>query len=89
MHEVFFVFLLFWNRPNNALIITVKILLVEFLEAILGRNSHLTFFTIYINDVMELSLSFRDNFHKINNSFVDALLLEAVERDDLESIEGI
>ena len=37
---------------------------------------------------MELSISFRDNFHKINNSFVDALLLEAVERDDLESIEG-
>ena len=32
---------------------------------------------------------FRDNFHKINNSIVDALILEAVERDDLESIECI
>ena len=31
----------------------------------------------------------RENFHVINNSFVDALLLEAVELDDLDSIEGI
>ena len=34
-------------------------------------------------------LFFRENFHVINNSFVDALLLEAVELDDLDSIEGI
>ena len=34
-------------------------------------------------------ISNRDNFHKINNSIVDALILEAVERDDLESIECI
>ncbi len=31
----------------------------------------------------------RRNFHIINASFVDALVLEAVDLDDLESIEGI
>ena len=32
---------------------------------------------------------FRRNFHVVNASFVDALVLEAVDLDDLESIEGI
>ncbi len=31
----------------------------------------------------------RRNFHVVNASFVDALVLEAVDLDDLESIEGI
>ena len=31
----------------------------------------------------------RENFHHVNNVFVDSLILEAVELDDLESIEAI
>ena len=31
----------------------------------------------------------RENFHYVNNEFVDSLILEAVELDDLESIEAI
>jgi hypothetical protein len=31
----------------------------------------------------------RSNFHTVNANFVDSLVLEAVELDDLESIEGI
>ena len=33
-------------------------------------------------------VSGRKNFHLINASFVDPLVLEAVDVDDLESIEG-
>ena len=36
-----------------------------------------------------LSSDSRRNFHIVNASFVDALVLEAVDLDDLESIEGI
>lgn len=34
-------------------------------------------------------ISPRENFHYVNNEFVDSLILEAVELDDLESIEAI
>ena len=37
----------------------------------------------------QVNFNSRETFTKINDSLVDALLLEAVERDDLESIEGI
>ena len=43
----------------------------------------------YVHCSTSTSFFSRDNFHQINNSIVDALLLEAVERDDLESIESI
>lgn len=31
----------------------------------------------------------KDNFHYINSTFLDTLILEAVELDDLESLQSI
>ena len=52
------------------------------------RPLGILFFHQFFSDSCDFIFN-RDNFHKINNSIVDALILEAVERDDLESIECI
>ena len=47
-------------------------------------------YSVFLYTLLYVSLiSLRENFHYVNNEFVDSLILEAVELDDLESIEAI
>ena len=67
---------------------------IESLSKALGLHKMIelaskTFRPIQALDLHREKTVSRENFHVINNSFVDALLLEAVELDDLDSIEGI
>ena len=49
-----------------------------------------TFLALFSGNLVTTDLiSPRENFHYVNNEFVDSLILEAVELDDLESIEAI
>lgn len=83
-----------WRCLRTALLSRNESLVTFLLDSLIVTRS-IEFVYLRVNFYEKIQLfsqvifNSRETFTKINDSLVDALLLEAVERDDLESIEGI